>query len=101
VQSVVIEPPDWFICHFYNQGFPRQTAQKGAYSLTARYGRDHAASIKQLLKSSDNFHLYLLAPQIKTKLQKTLKEDFKIWRGTLFPDSAGAGETAREEVFPV
>jgi len=95
------EPPDWFICHFYPQGFPRQIAQKGAYTMTARYGRDHSASIKELLKTPKNFHLYVFAPLLKPELRKILREDFKIWRGTLFLDSAGAAETAREEVFPI
>lgn len=93
------DPPDWFICHFYIQGFPRQLAQKAAYSMTARFGRDHAASIQELLKSSKDFHLYILPHQLKHELQNILKEDFNIWRGSLFPDSAGAAETTKKEIF--
>ena len=36
------EPPDWIVCSFYYSSFPRQHAQEGAYTLTARFGRDHA-----------------------------------------------------------
>ena len=42
------EPPDWFICGFYDLGFPRQNAQMGAYTMTARFGRDHADAISTL-----------------------------------------------------
>ena len=38
----VHEPPNWFVCQFYPTGFPRQNAQSGFYSLTARFGVDHA-----------------------------------------------------------
>ena len=43
----VEEPPDWFICAFYT-GFPRTDAQAGAYTMTARFGRDHADAIARL-----------------------------------------------------
>ena len=39
------EPPDWFMCVFYPPAFPRQHAQQGVYTLTARFGRDHADAI--------------------------------------------------------
>lgn len=95
------EPDDWFVCHFYDQGFPRQKAQMGAYSMTAQFGRDHANSIQELLMRNDSFHVYIFDPALKPRIQKFLREYFKIWRGTLFPDSAGAAETTRQLVYPV
>jgi hypothetical protein len=95
------EPVDWMVCNFYPKGFPRHRAQMGAFSMTARFGCDHAASIQNLLQNPDCFHLYVLDPKLKPRLQKLLKERFNIWRGTLFPDSAGAAETVKKIVFQV
>src|SRR5262249_42355042 len=33
---------DWIIAVFYPMGFPRQNAQHGAYTMTARFDIDHA-----------------------------------------------------------
>ncbi len=88
------EPPDWFVCFFYPPGFPRQNAQAGAYTLTARFGRDHADSIANLLVESSRYHLYIVSAKLKPILLKYLRENHGIWRGSLFPDSAGAAETA-------
>jgi hypothetical protein len=95
----VKEPPDWFVCVFYPSGFPRQNAQAGAYSLTARFGRDHADAIAGLLEEASHFHLYVVRSALKPKLRGLLREKHGIWRGSLFPDSAGAAETARQTVF--
>jgi hypothetical protein len=89
------EPPDWFICGFYNPGFHRQNAQAGAYTMTARFGRDHAASIAGLLANSSSFHLYVVAATLKPTLRRILREAHGIWRGSLFPDSAGAADTVK------
>jgi hypothetical protein len=87
------EPPDWFICYFYT-GFPRQDAQAGAYTTTARFGRDHAAAISSLLAEPSRYHLYIVSAALKPTLRKILHESHGIWRGSLFPDSAGAAATA-------
>lgn len=89
----VQEPSDWFVCQFY-VGFPRQIAQEGAYSITARFGRDHAEAIAHLLKKSDHYHWYVIRANLKPALRRTLREKHGIWRGSLFPDVAGAAETA-------
>ena len=44
------EPPNWVIAAFYPSGFPRQNAQSGFYTVTARFGRDHADALQNLLK---------------------------------------------------
>ena len=93
------EPHDWFICSFYREGFPRQKAQDGAYTMTARFGRDHADSIAKLLGESSHYHLYVVPARLKPILLRHLRENHGIWRGSLFPDSAGAAETAGT-VFP-
>ena len=92
------EPPNWFICAFYT-GFPRQKAQDGAYTMTAQFGRDHADSIANLLDESSHYHLYVVRATLKPILLRHLRENHGIWRGSLFPDSAGAAETAGT-VFP-
>jgi hypothetical protein len=94
------EPPDWIVCGFYPTGFPRQDAQSGAYSLTARFGRDHAEAIKSLLADDSRYHLYIVSKEVKEKLRATLREKYGIWRGSLFPDTAGAADTAHQ-VFKV
>jgi len=94
------EPPDWFICRFYSLGFHRQNAQQGAYSMTAQFGRNHAESIAGLLENSSRFHLYEVAATLKPALRRILREFHGIWRGSLFPDSAGAAKTAKEIAFP-
>jgi len=95
----VEEPPDWFVCFFYPPGFHRLNAQAGAYTLTARFDRDHAEAIANLLNESSRYHLYIVQAKLKRSLRKILREKHGIWRGSLFPDSAGAAETAGT-VFP-
>jgi hypothetical protein len=90
------EPPNWFIAAFYPAGFPRQNAQHGAYSMTARFGVDHADAIKSLLKRRARYHRYVIKATLKDALRAELRRHHGIWRGSLFPDSAGAAETARE-----
>jgi len=89
------EPPDWFVCHFYGaDDFPRQDAQDGAYSLTARFGRDHANAIASLLSEDSRYHLYVIDAAVKPRVLSILRATHGIWRGSLFPDSAGAAGTA-------
>ncbi len=89
----VEEPPDWFICAFYT-GFPRQDAQAGAYTMTARFGRDYVDAIAKLLREESRRHLYVVGAALKPELCKILRDKYGVWRGSLFPDSAGAAETA-------
>ena len=88
------EPPDWFICGFYASGFHRQNAQQSVYSMTARFGRDHAAKIAELLQDPLRHHVYVIAAALKPRLRNILRENHGVWRGSLFPDSAGAAATA-------
>ena len=89
------EPPDWFVCQFYPEGFPRQRAQFGAYTLTAQFNRDHGDAIAELLGDESQYHLYVVDAAIKSELCRILREKHGVLRGSLFPDSAGAAETAR------
>jgi hypothetical protein len=88
------QPSDWFVCQFY-EGFPRQIAQQGVYSFRARFGRDHAEAIAHLLSRDDHYHRYIIRANLKPAIRRTLREKHGIWRGSLFPDLAGAAETAR------
>lgn len=91
---LIKEPPDWLIVGFYPAGFPRQNVQHGAYTMTARFNRDHASSIRRVLKKSGRYHLYVVRRNIKRALREALRKQHGIWRGSLYPDSAGAAETA-------
>jgi hypothetical protein len=88
------EPRDWIIAPFYPAGFPRQNAQHGAYTMTARFGVDHADALKALLLDQTRYHRYIVKANLKDGLRATLREKHGIWRGSLFPDTAGAAETA-------
>ena len=91
----VKEPKDWFVCQFYPTGFHRQKAQAGLFSFAARFGRNHAELIAGLLADNSHYHRYVVPAKLKPKLLKLLREQHGIWRGSLFPDSAGAAETAK------
>jgi hypothetical protein len=93
------EPPDWFVCGFYS-GFPRQDAQQGLYGITAQFGRGHEQAIASLLDDPSSFHLYIIPSKLKSSLQVRLRELHGIWRGSLFPDSAGAAMTVTRSLFP-
>ena len=90
----VEEPPDWFICGFYLPGFHRQNAQESVYTMTARFGRAHDAAIARLLADRTRYHRYIITAKLKPALREALRERHGVWHGSLFPDSAGAAETA-------
>ncbi len=92
---VTDEPPDWFICGFYT-GFPRQNAQSGVYTMTARFGRDHAEAIANLFDNPNCYHRWIVSAHLKSTVQRYLRKSRGIWRGSLFPDTAGAAATACE-----
>jgi hypothetical protein len=89
------EPPKWVVALFYPAGFPRQNAQRGAYTLTAQFSLDHATALKDLLVDPSRYQRYVVSAGLKKELRETLHQKHGIWRGSLFPDSAGAAETAR------
>lgn len=95
------DPPKWFVCQYYPQGFPRQDAQQGLYSMTADFGRDHADAIEELLRNwaEPAFRKYIIKASLKESLRRALREQHGIWRGSLFPDSSGAADTAGM-IFP-
>jgi hypothetical protein len=92
----VDEPPPWIIAVFYPVGFPRQNAQCGAYTTMARFGIDHADALGELLVDESRYHRYVIKANLKSVLRTTLRENHGIWRGSLFPDTAGAAGTALE-----
>jgi hypothetical protein len=87
------QPPNWFICGFYQPGFPRQHAQEGVFTLTARFGRDHADAISDLLCDPTRYHLYVISAALKPELRRLLRDRHGVWRGPLFPDTGGVAET--------
>jgi hypothetical protein len=96
---LVTEPSDWITTGYYGAGFPRQNAQSGAYTMTARFGRDHAEKLKNLLNDDSKHCRYVIPARLKKALREILRDHHGIWRGTLFPDSAGAADTAAR-AFP-
>ncbi len=94
------DQPDWFVCLFYGtDNFPRQNAQSGSYSLTSRFGMDHADSIRDLLKDQSSFHRYIIPSSLKSTLRQIIRATYNICRELLFPDSAGAAETVKMFVY--
>jgi hypothetical protein len=87
-------PYDWFICVFYRPTFPRQYAQKGLFSMTRNFGQDHDDEIVGLV-GTKGCRRYIVSAGIKPAVRDALRKDFDVWHGPLFPDSAGAAETAR------
>jgi hypothetical protein len=92
----VDEPSDWMIVMSYPTGFPRQNVQDGAYTVTSRFGVDHCDAIATVFDGDrPRYHRYVIPHELKRGTLKFLRERHDIWRGRLFPDSAGAAETAR------
>jgi hypothetical protein len=91
--------PDWIVCMFYPEEFHRQKAQEGLYTLTALFDRDHAQRMAELLAESGSHCRYVIPKALKSELRKRLRDDHGIWRGSLFPDSAGAAGTVHMLVF--
>lgn len=91
------EPPPWIICIFYHAlaGFPRQKAQQGAFTMTARFGLDHAVAIASLLRDESAHVRYLLPGRLKESILRELRDKHNVWWGALFPDTAGAAEAAK------
>jgi hypothetical protein len=92
----VDDPLPWFCCAFYPAGFPRQAAQHGAYSMAAAFDVDHAEAIANLLVRPDSFQRYVIKAEHKARIREVLRDKHGIWRGSLFPDSAGAAASVCE-----
>lgn len=92
------EPPDWFVCQFYEGEFPRQQAQLAFYSLTARFDRDHADAIARLLVDRGLYHRYVIPAAVKDDVIALVSEH-GVTRASLYPDSAGAAETVRQTLM--
>jgi hypothetical protein len=88
------EPPAWIFCMHYPDGFPRQIAQDSSYTLAARLGRDHTECMAKLLGGPSWHCRYVIPKELKPKLRDLLRDRHGIWRGSLFPDAAGAADTA-------
>jgi len=93
----VTEPPDWIIACWYPEGFPRQNAQSGLYTMTARFGVNHAEKMRALLRSDERCRHLVIPAALKEDLRAALRAEHNIWRGPLYPDSAGAADTAKIE----
>jgi hypothetical protein len=52
-----------------------------------------------MLKDASKHYRYIIPSSLKAPLRETLREKYGVWRGSLFPDSAGAAETAAS-AFP-
>lgn len=90
------ESRDWFICAFYPDSFPRQTAQQGAFSATSQFGVDHAVAASHLLEGAPRLKKFVVPARLKNELRIDLRDRLGIQRTTLFPDSAGAAATVKQ-----
>lgn len=90
---------NWFILGFYGAGFPRQNAQSSAYSLTLQFELSHADAIRDLLGDDKLQRKHRIPQRLKENLRKTLRDNYGIWEGSVFPDTSGAAEFAGS-VFP-
>ena len=94
--------PDFFMCVFDYLSHHRLNAQCGLFSLTARYGIDHAKAISSLFNNDSNYyHRYIIKSDLKRELQKILHDNHDIWLGSLFPDTAGAAEAVKTNLFRI
>jgi hypothetical protein len=84
--------------HVGPEGFPRQNAQSGLYTMAARFGANHAEKLRALLRSDELCRHFVIPATLKEALRAALRTEHGIWRGSLYPDSAGAAETAKIEV---
>jgi hypothetical protein len=62
--------------------------------MTSHFGRDHADAIWKLLRGT-GCRRFVIPAALKPEVRRVLRDDHGIWRGVLFPDSAGAAETAK------
>jgi hypothetical protein len=92
------EPNDWIVCAIYPGGFHRQNAQKGLYSVTARFNRDHSAMLESLIADNSKIRRYIVSGSIKSDLRNELISSKQLWIGSMYPDVAGAARLA-EDLF--
>jgi hypothetical protein len=97
----VDEPPEWIIVMTYPGGFPRQDAQHSVYTVMARFGVDHATAIADVFDGDrSRYRRYVIRCEAKKEVRAILRERHGLWRGSLFPDSAGAAKTAEAAFEP-
>lgn len=91
------ESPPWICCIFYEgyAGFPRQKAQRGAFTMMGRFGLDHADAIAELLRDESAHVRYRIRSEVKADLLVELRSEHGVWHGPLFPDTAGAAEISK------
>lgn len=90
--------PYFFMCIFDYLRFNRLNAQSGLFSVTSTFSKDHAEAISFLFKNDKNSYCrYVIKREFKKEIRKILKEQYNIWDGTLFPDTAGAAESVKKQ----
>jgi hypothetical protein len=55
--------------------------------------------IARLLKDGDARHRYIVKKKLQPELREVLRNNYGIWQGSLFSDSAGAAEAVSRIVF--
>jgi hypothetical protein len=92
---------NWVVLQFIPPEFSRIAAQQGLFSVTSKFGIDHARAIQDLLENKDSFCKYIIDKKIKKEIRNRLKKDYGIWEGSLFPDSSGVAGAVRKSVFSI
>jgi len=81
--------PDFFMCVFNYIAFTRMLVQDGLFTMTANFGIDHANAIKEYFGDDQKYcRRYIIVSKVKKELARVLKEDLKIYKESLFPDTS-------------
>ncbi len=98
-----LEKPEhpWFVLQFLRGEFSRLTAQQGIFSVTSRFGIDHAFALQELLEDEAFYHKYIIPKEIKQKIAEVLKDKYGIWEGSIYPDSSGVAKAIKKSVYKI
>jgi len=90
--------PYFFMCIFDYLQFDRIESQSGFFSITSSFNIDHAKAISTLFNGErDKYCRYIIKGEFKAEIRKVLKDQYNIWDGVLFPDTAGAAESVKRQ----
>lgn len=92
---------DWFVLQFAfsKYGFYRLEAQDGGFSVTSKFGMDHALIIAKLLANRKYFHRFIIPKEIKRFVRKKLNDEFFLSYDRLFPDVGKVVSNIKSQVF--
>lgn len=92
---------EWFVMQFaFSEfGFYRLEAQNGGFSITSKFGMDHAQVIAKLLNNRKYYHRYIIPKELKRYIRKRLNDKFDLNYDKLFPDIEKVVSNIKNKVF--